>query len=175
MTVLTIEHMRPEHIPAVAELERICFGTHWTATNFPKELDNPRCFYYVTLKKQQPVGYLGFWQILEEAHITTVGVHPSIRKRHIAQRMLCFMMDDCLARDVHWITLEVKASNLQAQKLYQKFGFAVMGRRKNYYQADKEDALIMWTENISDPSYQELLQKMKTESSDIEFRERSAS
>lgn len=167
--------MRPEHIEDVAALERLCFGANWTATNFQKELDNPRCFYYVTLHKQKPVGYLGFWQILEEAHITSVGVHPNYRKRHIAQNMLCFMMDDCLKHQVHWITLEVKASNIQAQKLYEKFGFAVMGRRKNYYQADKEDALIMWTENISDSNYQELLQQIKTECTEIEFRERSAS
>lgn len=167
--------MRPEHISVAAELERMCFGSSWTATNFQKELDNPRCFYYVTLNNGVPIGYMGFWQILEEAHITTVGVHPDFRKRHIAQKMLCFMMDDCLEHNVHWITLEVKASNIQAQKLYEKFGFAVMGRRKNYYQADNEDALIMWTENISETSYQEQLKQIRNEYSEIEFRERSAS
>lgn len=160
---VTLEAMQQHHIAALQPLERLCFGKHWTPTDFSREMQNERYHYFVISAGQAPVAYLGYWQILEEAHITSVGVHPDHRKQGLAQRLICHMLEDCLARQINWITLEVKASNLAAQKLYEKFGFAVMGRRKNYYQADREDALIMWTENIASSEYQARLEKLKAE------------
>lgn len=155
--------MAPAHIPVVSALEKICFGAQWTPTHFARELENPRCHYFVTLKGSQPVGYMGYWQILEEAHITAIAVQPEYRKHYLAQRLLCHMLEDCLEKGVQWVTLEVKATNTPAQKLYEKFGFTVKGRRKNYYQAEKQDALIMWTEKITEAKYRSLLQKLKSE------------
>ncbi|MBF2051906.1 MAG: ribosomal protein S18-alanine N-acetyltransferase [Candidatus Sericytochromatia bacterium] len=160
---LTIEPMQQRHIAALQPLERLCFGKNWTPTDFGREMQNERYHYFVITDQQTPVAYLGYWQILEEAHITSVGVHPDYRKQRLAQRLMCHMLADCQTRQINWITLEVKASNLEAQKLYEKFGFAVMGRRKNYYQADREDALIMWTENIASSDYQARLEKLKAE------------
>lgn len=173
MQSYTIVPMAATHVPQVAALEKQCFGAHWTPTNFYKELDNERCHYYVTLDADRVLGYLGYWQILEEAHITAVGVEPDYRQQKLAQRMLCYMLDRCTESEIQWITLEVKASNIAAQKLYEKFNFAVMGRRKNYYQAEKEDALIMWTEKITDPQYQAVLAQQKKECNYVP--ERSAS
>jgi len=173
MTKLLTLPMQLEHVAALKELERLCFGKHWTPTQFEKELENERYHYFVALAQERPVAYLGYWRILEEAHITSVGVHPDYRQQRIAQHLVSVMLDDCQARQVNWVTLEVKASNVQAQKLYEKFGFAVMGRRKNYYQADQEDALIMWTENISAPAYQAQLKQLKAETQEIECHERS--
>ncbi len=175
MSALILEHMRPEHIATVAELETLCFGVHWTPTNFRKELDNPRCCYYVAIEDGRVVGYLGYWQILEEAHITSIGVHPDFRRRRVSQRLMCRMLEECQAREIKWITLEVKANNMQAQKLYEKFGFAVMGRRKNYYQKEQIDALIMWTEDVSLPAFQARLNQLQSEIQDIERQERSVS
>lgn len=167
--------MRSEHLAAVTELERICFGSQWTATNFRRELDNPRCCYFVAELPGHVAGYLGYWQILEEAHITSLGVHPDFRRQHVAQLLLCRMLEECAGKGIKWLTLEVKASNLQAQNLYQKFGFAILGRRKNYYQAEREDALIMWTEDISALAFQQRLQELRSEIQDIEIQERSIS
>ena len=173
--------MRSEHVQAVSALERVCFGPDWNITNFQKELDNPRCHYFVITEagSGKAVAYLGYWQILEEAHITSVGVDPDFRKQHLAQALMCRMLEDCRVQKIRWLTLEVKASNLSAQKLYEKFGFAIMGRRKNYYQAkrqeDREDALIMWTEDIEAQAYQQFLQSLRSEIQDIEMHERSVS
>lgn len=175
MSALILDNMRPEHLAAVAELEHLCFGSGWTPTNFRKELDNPRCSYFVAQGSGRLAGYLGYWQILEEAHITSVGVHPEFRRQRIAQLLMCRMLEECAAKGIKWITLEVKASNIQAQNLYQKFGFAVMGRRKNYYQAEREDALIMWTEDVSESAFQQRLQALRSEIQDIEIQERSIS
>lgn len=161
--VLTTQPIQSKHIPALESLERLCFGKNWTPTDFAREMQNERYHYFVILNQEEPIAYLGYWQILEEAHITSVGVHPEYRQRRLAQRLMCSLLEDCLARQINWITLEVKASNLEAQKLYEKFGFTVMGRRKNYYQADREDALIMWTENINSSDYQARLEKLKAE------------
>lgn len=166
--------MASEHVAEVSLLERSCFGAHWTATNFHKELDNERCSYFVSVLDNQVIAYLGYWQILEEAHITAVGVNTKYRKRGLAQDLMIKMLNDCLDKSIRWITLEVKASNIGAQKLYEKFGFSVMGRRKNYYQAEREDALIMWTEDIAAADYQLRLEQIKA-SIETDFPERSAS
>lgn len=166
--------MATQHVPAVSAIERSCFGAQWTATNFNKELDNQRCHYFVSLIEDKVVAYLGYWQILEEAHITAVGVIPKYRKQGLAQQLMIKMLNDCLDKSIRWITLEVKASNIGAQKLYEKFGFSVMGRRKNYYQAEREDALIMWTEDIAAADYQLRLEQIKA-SIESDFSKRSAS
>ena len=163
MTDIALLPMAAEHIPAVAQIEKLCFGSDWTPTQFQRELENPRCTYFVALFQGLPVAYIGYWQILEEAHITSVAVLPEYRKRHLAQQLMLAMLEHCQKSGVDWITLEVKADNLPAQKLYEKFGFAIKGRRKNYYRDDRQDALIMWTEKISDSEYLSLLQKLKTE------------
>lgn len=173
--MVSIVAMQSEHLQTVASLEKLSFGSHWTPTQFERELDNPRCSYFVALEGDQVLAYLGYWKILEEAHITSVAVHPEQRKRRIAQHLMCYMIDDCIQNEIQWITLEVKATNVSAQKLYEKFGFSVMGRRKNYYQAEKEDALIMWTEDISQEAYQGQLQQLKQESQYFKVQERSSS
>jgi ribosomal-protein-alanine N-acetyltransferase len=163
MSALFLLPMEVAHVPAVAQIEKVCFGPGWTPTQFQRELDNPRCVYFVALMHDTPVGYIGYWQILEEAHITSVAVLPDYRQRHVAQQLLLHMLQHCLEQNVAWITLEVKADNIPAQKLYEKFGFSIKGRRKNYYRDDRQDALIMWTDKISDSEYLSLLQKLKTE------------
>ena len=64
-------------------------------------------------------------------------------------------------KKIKYITLEVRASNEKAKRLYEKFGFKSLGVRKKYYQDNNEDAIIMWTENIFNESYKELFYKNK--------------
>jgi ribosomal-protein-alanine N-acetyltransferase len=155
------------HIPALRELELTCFGAHWAATDFKRELENPNSHYFILTAGSRVVAYLGYWQILEEAHIISVGVAPDCRKQRLAQRLLCYMLEQCITQGIQWITLEVKDSNVAAQELYAKFGFSIMGRRKNYYQADRQDALVMWTDNIATPEYAALLQRIQAETSPL--------
>jgi ribosomal-protein-alanine N-acetyltransferase len=155
------------HIPALRELELTCFGAHWAATDFKRELENPNSHYFILTAGSRVVAYLGYWQILEEAHIISVGVAPDCRKQRLAQRLLCYMLEQCITKGIQWITLEVKDSNVAAQELYAKFGFSIMGRRKNYYQADRQDALVMWTDNIATPEYAALLQRIQAETSPL--------
>jgi len=160
----TIRPMAEEDIPDVVPIEIACFGERWTASIFYSELANPNASYFVALLNGRIIGFIGYWLILEEAHITTLAVEPRYRRNHIAERMLLYVIDHSKEAGTKWMTLEVRKSNVAAQRLYEKYGFKSLGERRRYYQDNNEDALVMWTENIwHEPflsKHQELRQKM---------------
>lgn len=143
-----IRPMVEEDIPEVVPIEVACFGERWTASIFYSELANPNANYFVALLNGSIIGFIGYWLILEEAHITTLAVPPAFRRQHIAERMLVHVIDHCKELGTKWMTLEVRKSNVAAQRLYEKYGFKSLGQRRRYYQDNNEDALVMWTENI---------------------------
>ena len=110
---------------------------------------------------------MGIWKIIDEAHVTNLSIHPDWRNKKLAQRLLLASLDECYREKIKYITLEVRVSNQKAINLYEKFGFKSLGKRKNYYQDNGEDALIMWTNNIFSDSYkalhQELIQDLNLE------------
>jgi ribosomal-protein-alanine N-acetyltransferase len=89
------------------------------------------------------IGYCGFWQIADEAHISTIAVHPDWRGHKLGELQLWSMIRHALRRRATKVTLEVRVSNTLAQNLYVKYGFEVVGRRKAYYSDNKEDAYNM--------------------------------
>ena len=98
------------------------------------------------------VGYAGLWLMVDEAHITTVAVRRAFRGRGLGKVLMLAMMD--LARDLgaRMVTLEVRKSNAIAIKMYEELGFRQKGMRRRYYTDNGEDALIMWSEELSAPS-----------------------
>ena len=86
--------------------------------------------------------------IIDEGHITTIAVKKDYLRNHIGEAIIHKILEDCYENGVKYLTLEVRASNIPAIKLYEKYGFQSLGTRKGYYQDNNEDALIMWTENI---------------------------
>ena len=137
------ERLAAEHIDGVAELERLCFADPWPRQAFLEELANPLARYTVLVTDGVPVGYIGYWHVVDEGQITNVAVHPAHRRRGLAERLLGGVIAQAQETGVRLLTLEVRVSNAAAIALYQKFGFAVAGRRKRYYGNDGEDALIM--------------------------------
>ena len=99
------------------------------------------------------VGFAGMWMAFDEAHVTTIGVDPHYRGRGFGELLLLCMVDEAAARGATWLTLEVRVSNAAAQALYRKYGFTVEGTRKRYYSDNNEDALIMWSPALSDPTF----------------------
>jgi len=155
--MITVETMHHADLVDVVPIEKLCFGDRWSLHAFANELDNPASHYFVAREGDRIVGYAGYWLILEEAHVTTIAVHPSFQRRYIGERLLLQLIDDAATHGAKWVTLEVRASNLGAQRLYEKYGFTSLGRRKGYYQEDGEDALVMWTENIWQSAYRDRL------------------
>ncbi|MGB8646696.1 MAG: ribosomal protein S18-alanine N-acetyltransferase [Anaerolineae bacterium] len=107
------------------------------------------------------IGYVGFWLMAGEVHISTIAVSPEYRGRNIGELILATAIDRAMELHATEATLEVRLSNTVAQDLYLKYGFAKVGMRKGYYQDNNEDAIIMTTPPFSAPEYQVKFQRLK--------------
>ncbi|HKW78482.1 MAG TPA: ribosomal protein S18-alanine N-acetyltransferase [Candidatus Limnocylindria bacterium] len=160
---IVIEDMRVEDIPAVQAVENASFPVPWPANAFKHELTQNRNAHYIVAREgERVVGYAGLWLSLDEAHITTFAVLPDHRRRRIGERMLVSIFDRAVKLGAEWLTLEVRASNLPAQRLYEKYGFRPAGIRRRYYSDNNEDAIIMWTERLRDRAVRDRLAKLRT-------------
>ena len=139
--------MTADHLDEVAELERICFSVPWSRNMLAEELDNLLSAFLVALDdNDKVVGYAGVQIILDEGYITNVAVRPECRRQGVAAKLLQVFLDFAKANKLAFLTLEVRASNYDAIALYGSRGFRSVGRRKNYYEHPKEDAIIMTLE-----------------------------
>ncbi len=140
--------MTLDDIPEVMKIDRFSFPLPWSERSYRYELAHNSAAQlmvadYHHLDRIQLVGYIGFWFVVDEMHISTLAVHPDFRRRGIGQALLEGALH--LAESLGGViaTLEVRTSNQAALGLYDKFGFEVVGRRKNYYQDNREDAWLM--------------------------------
>ena len=140
---MEIQYMTAATVPAVARLEEICFPDPWSETSVAGELDNPLSLWLVAVEDGQVVGYVGSQAVLDAADIMNVAVAPDHRRQGIARLLLLQLEAEMREKDVASLTLEVRASNLPAQALYEELGYHQVGCRPNYYQKPKEDALIL--------------------------------
>ena len=160
---IVIEDMTLDDVAAVQEVERASFPVPWPVNAFRHELtQNKNARYLVAREGDHVVGYAGLWLMVDEAHITTFAVHPDSRRRRIGERLLVRIFEMAAALNAEWLTLEVRASNLAAQMLYEKYGFRRAGVRRRYYSDNNEDALIMWTERLRDRPVRDRLAKLKS-------------
>lgn len=161
---LEIRRMRAQDVPEVMEIESVSFGRHhWSEESFYNEMNNQVGRYYSLIHSDlnKLIGYLGFWLIADESHITTVAVKPEYRGNALGELMLLQCLERCAQQSIHWVTLEVRVTNYNAQNLYYKYGFASVGIRPKYYQDNQEDALIMTTPDISSAEYRKLYNGLK--------------
>jgi len=139
--------MNADHLDEVAEIERICFSTPWSRNMLAEELDNMLSAFLVALDDDgRVVGYAGLQVVLDEGYIANIAVQPECRRQGIAGKLLQVYLDFAKGNHLAFLTLEVRASNEGAIALYASRGFEIVGRRKNYYEHPKEDALIMTRE-----------------------------
>ena len=159
---IVIEEMRLDDIDAVQEVERASFPVPWPANAFRHELTQNKNAHYIVAKEgDHIVGYAGLWLSLDEAHITTFAVLPDYRRRKIGERMLVEIFERAEKLGAEWLTLEVRASNLAAQRLYEKYGFRPAGVRRRYYSDNNEDAIIMWTERLRDRAVRDRIARLR--------------
>lgn len=152
VTSIQLQPLTQDWLPAVLELDQTCFGGLWTLDGYQRELDSPNSELLVLLAQSPSlpvphaslIGIGCFWAILDEAHITVMGIHPNYQRQGLGQFMLLALLDRARQREMTRATLEVRISNEPAIKLYKKFGFKVAGTRKGYYTDNGEDALILW-------------------------------
>lgn len=111
--------------------------------------------------EQWVVGFAGMWMYVDEAHVATIATHPDWRGRGIGERILIALLREAQHRRAMSVTLEVRVSNLVAQNLYRKYGFEEVGRRRAYYQDNREDALLMSVTNFAERAYRERLDALE--------------
>lgn len=151
--MLEIRRMLPEDVPSVMIIERECFTAPWRESSYLTELSNRSAYYVVGCVDDEIVGYAGQWVIMDEAHITTLGVSKQYRGRSIGEQLLLALLEEAIRQNAKRATLEVRASNTVAQNLYRKYGFHSIAIRRGYYTDNREDALVMWVDDISTPEY----------------------
>ena len=137
-------------IDAVVAIESASSSKPWTARVFIDELAQPDTrSYQVARIDDVVVGFCGLMFVLDEGHITNIAVAVAARRTRIASRLLLSAFDEAARRQVRAVTLEVRASNSDAQRLYHQFGFIPAGIRRRYYDDNGEDAIVMWSESIA--------------------------
>ncbi len=140
--------MNDSHVAGIAALEKICFSDPWSETSISSELNNPLSLWLVAVDNDRVVGYVGSQTVLDGADMMNIAVDPAYRRQGVAAELVERLVTALKNKDVICLALEVRASNAPAIALYEKLGFAIVGRRPNYYRHPKEDALIMrkeWT------------------------------
>lgn len=137
--------MTADHLEELEKLERICFSRPWSRKMLAEELEN-QCAAFLVAEDSvsgRVLGYAGLMVVADEGYITNVAVFPEYRRQGIAAQILQVFVQFAEANRLAFLTLEVRPSNAAAIALYQDFDFEEVGRRKNYYDLPKEDALIL--------------------------------
>ncbi len=159
-----LEAMAPNHLDEVAAIEEMCSSQPWSRSLFAGELEQEQP-YLVAVggeadSEPTVLGFAGYIQLSDDAHVTNVAVHPGARRRGIARRLLVALLTDAIGRGVRDVTLEVRASNEPALSLYRTFGFAPEGVRPRYYSDPTENAVLLWARDIGHPLYRLRLEKL---------------
>ena len=137
--------MTADHLEELERLERICFSRPWSRKMLAEELDN-QCAAFLVAEEpltEKVVGYAGLLVMADEGYITNVAVFPEYRRRGVAEQLIAVFDSFARGNRLAFLTLEGRPSNAPAIALYQSFGFAEVGRRRNYYDLPREDALIL--------------------------------
>lgn len=138
----------PQEIDDILRIETLSFTNPWTREMYLSELEHGdvASFYLVRDAIGEPVGFCAVWRVLDELHINNLAVLPEHRRSGAASALLNRALADAATRGAHRATLEVRASNVAALRLYERFGFRVTAVRRSYYTKPDEDALVLWRE-----------------------------
>jgi [ribosomal protein S18]-alanine N-acetyltransferase len=154
--------MRRRHLRSVLRIEAKVYPVPWSMSLFLSELAlRSTRAYYVAYVGRQIVGYAGLMMTLDDGHVTTIAVDPAWHRHKIGTRLLLALAHEARRRGATSLTLEVRLGNKPAQNLYRRFGFRPVGVRKNYYAETKEDALVMWAEDVGGEEYAQLLEAIE--------------
>ena len=143
--------MDKSHLQGIADIEKQCFSTPWTVPMLEEELDNLcACFIVAEGEDGSVLGYAGLHVAVDEGYIDNIAVREEYRRQGVGEALLGEALLGAFIRfgreKLAFLTLEVRPSNEPAIRFYMKHGFAQVGRRKNFYSAPREDALLMTLE-----------------------------
>ncbi len=147
---ITFEQMQVDQLDQVLQIENVSFPTPWSKNSFEYELQNNDFAHYIVALTDayKVAGYAGMWVILDESHVTNIAVHQDYRGYGLGMALMLQLIQRAIMLGCQRMTLEVRPSNTPARALYARLGFEEYGRRKNYYSDSREDAIIMWKNNL---------------------------
>ena len=131
------------HLPQVERLEQRCFSVPWTEAQLRAQLPDDRHVFLVAERGGEVLGYVGLMHVLDEGYISNVAVSPDCRRQGIGAALIAELTRRAGRLELAFLTLEARASNAPAIRLYEKMGFRQVGRRKRYYRRPEEDAVLM--------------------------------
>ena len=138
-----IRNMKLEDLDQVLELENAIFPDPWTLSNFRHEVALSQVSWPIVAENRyEIVGYAVPWFVEDEMHLANIAVSPLYRRQGVGSMLMTVVLEEALARGARRAFLEVRPSNLDAIRLYKKFGFEKVGYRRRYYR-NGEDALVM--------------------------------
>ncbi len=143
----TIEALAGDRdLEGVLEVEEESFANPWTRDMYAWELQNRAvCHIYVVRTAEHTVGgFCAFWLVFDEIHINNVALRPELRGQGLGTALMRYVFDAARRLGARRATLEVRASNVRALRLYERLGFSISGTRRRYYTNPVEDALILW-------------------------------
>lgn len=129
--------------PTLALLERECFSCPWSEESFRECLANDRFYFVGLFENDELIGYGGIITVLDEGDVANIAVRADKRGKGLGRTVLTALENEAKSRGVIYLHLEVRESNAPARYLYESFGFATDGIRKNYYRKPLENAVIM--------------------------------
>ncbi|MFZ4509149.1 MAG: ribosomal protein S18-alanine N-acetyltransferase [Fimbriimonas sp.] len=144
LKTLRFEPIDESHIPRILEIEQKTNGAPWSELSFRNELANPHGIFKVALLGGELIGYGGIWLVIDEAHVTTLSISEDNRRQGIGRKLMVDLLVEAKKRGMTCSTLEVRAGNMPAIRLYEQLGFAETARRRAYYPDNREDAIVMW-------------------------------
>lgn len=141
---IAIKDAREELLPQIQRIEQQSFSVPWTEAMLRIQLQ-PDSHVFLTAETAEGavIGYVGMMYVLDEGYISNVAVRPDCRRQGVAEALLTALEQRARALLLRFLTLEVRESNAPAAALYEKRGYRVVGRRKNYYEKPTEDAILM--------------------------------
>ena len=145
---MEIRKMTETDLPEVCKIENESFSDPWSERSFRDSLMDEKNGYLVAVVDGKIAGYCGLWGIAGEGDIYNVAVKNEFRRKHIGEALLKTLIQQSIERGITSFTLEVRASNEPAIKLYESLGFHGVGTRKDFYTKPKEDAVIMWLDRM---------------------------
>ena len=140
-----------EHIEPILEIEKESNGSPWSKRSFEKEIGHDPTEFIVATQKGAVVGYAAAWILADECHVTTIAVTPDLRRQGLGRKMMVELLERSRDRGALCATLEVRAENEAAIKMYEDLGFVSSGKRRAYYPNNQEDAIVMWLNELGPP------------------------
>jgi len=150
MSDVVLAPLTVKDLAEVAVIENVSFTAPWPTSAYTTELTTNRLARYIGARVLgELVGFGGIWLMVDEAHVTTMAVLPEHRRAGVATALLLELLQEARRGGARVATLDVRVSNVDAQRLYRAFGFIEVGRRVRYYDDNGEDALIMTTAELA--------------------------